>query len=418
MLALPAEGCARAIFALINYFMFTIAKPIIENTLREIESAGLWKTQRVISGRQGVEIVADGKKLLNFCANNYLGLAGRQELVDAAHAALEQYGYGMSSVRFICGTHASHRALEQEIAAFLGKEDAIIFTSCWDANEGLFAALLTDQDAVISDALNHASLIDGIRLCKAERQVFAHMDMSDLEEKLKATQSKRIRCVVTDGVFSMDGHIAPLKDICALAEKYGAMVVVDDSHATGFMGKSGRGTHEEAGVMDKVDIITTTFGKALGGANGGCIAGPKELIALLHQRARTTLFTNTLPVVVAEVTRFVLKFISAHPELRATLWDNTRYFREKMVSAGFTVPQSVHPIVPIMLGDGKVANDMARDMLEEGIYVIGFSYPVVPMGKARIRVQISAAHTKEQVDQLVTAFQKLGAKYGISNPKP
>lgn len=391
--------------------MFTIAKPIIENTLREIEGAGLWKTQRVISGRQGVEIVADGKVLLNFCANNYLGLAGRQELAEAAMGALEKYGYGMSSVRFICGTHASHRALEQEIAAFLGKEDAIIFTSCWDANEGLFAALLTDEDAVISDALNHASLIDGIRLCKAERHVFAHMDMADLEVKLQATQGKRIRCVVTDGVFSMDGHIAPLKEICALAEKYGALVVVDDSHATGFMGARGRGTHEEAEVMDGVDAVTTTFGKALGGANGGCIAGPRELISLLHQRARTTLFTNTLPVVVSETTRFVLKFIDAHPELRETLWDNVRYFRGAMTQAGFTVPDSVHPIVPIMLGDGKVANDMARDMLEEGIYVIGFSYPVVPMGKARIRVQISAAHTRAQIDQLVGAFVKLGQRY-------
>lgn len=393
--------------------MFTNTQPIVEKVLSEIKEAGLWKGQRVLSGRQGVEIEADGRQLLNFCANNYLGLSGRQELVDAAKVALEKYGYGMSSVRFICGTHAVHKELEAAMAKYLQKEEAILFTSCWDANEAMFATLLTDQDAIISDELNHASIIDGIRLCKAERNIFKHMDMADLEEKLKATQGKRIRCVVTDGVFSMDGDVAPLKEICDLADKYNAMVVVDDSHATGFMGTHGRGTPEHCGVEARVDVVTTTFGKALGGANGGIIAGPKALIDLMHQRARTTLFTNTLPTVVAGTTLFVLKFLEEHPELREKIWENVRYFREKMTAVGFNVPKSVHPIVPIMLGDGKIANDMAKDMLEEGIYVIGFSYPVVPMGKARIRVQISAAHTSAQIDKLVEAFTKLGKKYGI-----
>ncbi len=393
--------------------MFQGAKSIVENLLSEIQEAGLWKSQRVISGRQGVEIEADGKRLINFCANNYLGLAGRQELVEVAQDALTRYGYGMSSVRFICGTHQVHKDLEREVARYLHKEDAILFTSCWDANEAMFATLLTDQDAVISDALNHASIIDGIRLCKAERQVFAHMDMADLEAKLQATASKRMRVIATDGVFSMDGHIAPLKEICDLADQYHALVVVDDSHATGFMGPTGRGTPEALGVEDRVDVITTTFGKALGGANGGCIAGPHALIELFHQRARTALFTNTLPTVVASTTLFVLKFIDEHPELRAELWKNTDYFRERMAAVGFTVPASVHPIVPIMLGEGTIANDMARDMLGEGIYVIGFSYPVVPMGKARIRVQISAAHSRDHIDRLVAAFSKLGHTYGI-----
>ncbi len=386
---------------------------VVKSVLDEINSAGLYKQHRVISTRQGTVVTADGRELINFCANNYLGLSGRQELVDEAKKALDTYGYGLSSVRFICGTQTVHKELEKKVAQFLHKEDAIIFTSCWDANEAVFATLLTDADAVISDALNHASLIDGIRLCKAERLVYQHMDMADLEEKLKAAQGKRMRCVVTDGVFSMDGDVAPLKEICDLADKYNAYVVVDDSHASGFMGETGRGSVEACGVLDRVDIITTTFGKALGGANGGCIAGSKEVVELLHQRARTTLFTNTLPPVITATTMFVLDFIDQHPELRETLWKNTLYFREAMAKAGFTVPKSVHPIVPVMIGDGKAASDMAKDLMDEGIYVIGFSYPVVPMGKARIRVQISAAHTTEQIDKLVAAFTKLGKKYGI-----
>lgn len=405
-------------------FGFEPKKEVQQTTLRgvcgkvisEIKDAGLYKQQRVISSRQGAEIVANGKEVINFCANNYLGLSGTQELVDVAKQALETYGYGMSSVRFICGTQTIHRELEEKVAQFLHKDDAIIFTSCWDANEAVFAALLTDEDAIISDELNHASIIDGIRLCKAERLLYKHMDMKDLEEKLQQSQGKRLRCIVTDGVFSMDGDIAPLKEVCDLAEKYNAYVVVDDSHATGFLGETGRGAVEACGVLDRVDVITTTFGKALGGANGGAIAGPKEFIELLHQRARTTLFTNTLPPVVAATTMYVLDAIDKKPEVRKTLMENTVYFRTKMAEAGFKVPTSVHPIVPIMLGDGRLASSMAQDMLEEGIYVIGFSYPVVPQGKARIRVQISAAHTKEQIDKLVSAFIKFGKKYGILQP--
>jgi len=389
---------------------------IAQKNIDEIKDAGLYKEQRIISSRQGTEIIVNGKQLINFCANNYLGLSGRQELVETAKHALDTYGYGMSSVRFICGTQDIHKKLEACVAKFLKKEDAISFTSCWDANEAVFATLLTEEDAVLSDELNHASIIDGIRLCKAERHVFKHMDMQSLEEKLQATRDKRLRCVVTDGVFSMDGDIAPLKQICELAKKYNAYVVVDDSHATGFLGANGRGAVEAEGVLEQVDVITTTFGKALGGANGGAIAGPREFIELLHQRARTTLFTNTLPPVVAATTMYVLDLIERHPELRERLMDNTKYFRSKMVEAGFRVPTSVHPIVPIMIGDGKIASDMARDMLEEGIYVIGFSYPVVPQGKARIRVQISAAHTRTQIDQLVAAFKKLGTTYGILEP--
>ena len=393
--------------------MNTTLNTLSAQTVEDIKKAGLFKSQRVISTKQGSVILADGKELLNFCANNYLGLSGKEDLIDAAKKSLDEYGYGLSSVRFICGTQTIHTALEKQVAAFFHKEDAILFTSCWDANEGVFASLLTDQDAVISDALNHASLIDGIRLCKAERHVFKHMDMEDLEEQLKQTQEKHMRCTVTDGVFSMDGDIAPLKEICDLADKYDAFVVVDDAHASGFLGDTGRGAAEAAGVLDRVDVITTTFGKALGGATGGAVVASKEVVALLHQRARTTLFTNALPPVICGVTSYVLDYVDQHPELRETLWDNTRYFREKMASAGFTLPKSVHPIVPVIIGDAEPAMHMAEDMLAEGIYVIAFSYPVVPMGTARIRVQISASHTKEQIDQLVVAFEKLGKKYNI-----
>jgi len=388
-------------------------RSVSQGIVDDIKQAGLYKSQRVIASRQGAIVNADGKQLINFCSNNYLGLAGKQELVEHAKQALDTYGYGLSSVRFICGTQTIHQALEKKVAEFLHKDAAITFTSCWDANEAVFAALLTDEDAIISDELNHASIIDGIRLCKADRYVFKHMDMNSLEEVLQKTQDKRLRCIVTDGVFSMDGDIAPLRQICQLAKKYNAYVVVDDSHATGFLGATGRGSIEQQEVLEMVDVVTTTFGKALGGANGGAIAGPKEFIELLHQRARTTLFTNTLPPVVAATTMYVLDMIDRHPEFREKLMENTMYFREKMQQIGFSVPESVHPIVPIMLGDGKVAQDMARDMLDEGIYVIGFSYPVVPKGKARIRVQMSAAHSKEQIDILVNAFKKLGAKYGI-----
>lgn len=388
-------------------------KSAVQQELHAIHEQGLYKEHRVIESRQGVIVKVAGKEVINFCANNYLGLSGSQELVDAAKQALDQYGYGLSSVRFICGTQTIHKELEQAVAQFLGKEDAITFTSCWDANEAVFATLLNDQDAILTDQLNHASIIDGIRLCKAERHIFKHMDMADLEQQLKETQSKRLRCIVTDGVFSMDGDIAPLREICDLADKYSAYVVVDDSHCTGFMGANGRGTHELLEVMNRVDIITTTFGKALGGGNGGCIAGPKEVVELLHQRARTTLFTNSLPPVMNAVTLFTLQHIQQHPKLREQLWKNTRYFREQMQHAGFTVPKSEHPIVPVMIGEGKAASDMAKEMLARGIYVIGFSYPVVPQGKARIRVQISALHTTAHIDQLVAAFTELGKKYNV-----
>lgn len=393
--------------------MNTQLNHIAQQTLTEIEQAGLTKRQRVISSRQGTYVTVDGKDYLNFCANNYLGLSGKQELVDAAKQALEKYGYGLSSVRFICGTQTIHQELEAKLAQWFHKEAAISFTSCWDANEAAFATILTDQDAIITDELNHASLIDGIRLCKAERHIFKHMNMADLEQQLKDTQSKRLRCVVTDGVFSMDGDVAPLKDICDLADKYNAYVVVDDSHASGFMGVTGRGAVEQAGVLERVDLITTTFGKALGGSNGGAIIGSKAVIDLYHQRARTTLFTNSLSPMIAATTMFVLDYIDQHPELREQLWTNTRYFRAKMTAAGFTVPQSEHPIVPVMIGDGKAASDMAQALLVDGIYVVGFSYPVVPMGKARIRVQISAGHSQEQLDTLVAAFTKLGKKYKL-----
>lgn len=386
---------------------------VAEQTVQEMFDAGLYKTQRIISGKQGACIVANGKEVINFCSNNYLGLSGRQELITAAKTALDTYGYGLSSVRFICGTQTIHKEVEKKIATYLHQEDAIIFTSCWDANEAVFAALLNEEDAIISDELNHASIIDGIRLCKASRHVYTHMDMSSLEETLQSTMEKRLRCIVTDGVFSMDGDIAPLKNICDLADKYNACVMVDDSHATGFVGSTGRGTIEAHDVMNRVDIVTTTFGKALGGANGGCIAAKKSIIDVLHQKARTTLFTNTVPPMVAATTCFVLDFLDQHPELREKLWENTVYFREQMSLRGFTLPSSVHPIVPIRIGDGGLAMRIANDLFEKGIYVIGFSYPVVPMNKSRIRVQISAVHTKEQIDMLVHAFETVGSSYQL-----
>lgn len=386
--------------------MYTSFKPIVEQELKTIEEAGLHKEERVISSRQGRTVRVGEKELLNFCANNYLGMAGSDEMVQAAKEALDKYGYGLSSVRFICGTQNVHKELEKKTAEFVGMEDAILYTSCMMANMGFFAAFLGEGDVIISDALNHASLIDGIRLCKAERAIFRHMDMGDLEAKLKEQQQKRMRCIVTDGVFSMDGDVASLKGICDLAEKYDALVVVDDSHATGFMGERGRGTHEHCGVLGRVDVITSTYGKALGGATGGFVAGPKELIALLRERSRTYLFSNSLPPAVAGASLFAIQYIENHPELREKLWENTKYFREQMQKAGFTVPESVHPIVPVMLGDAKKAKDMATAMLAEGIYVIAFSYPVVPESAARIRVQISSNHTREDLDKAVDAFVK------------
>ncbi len=386
--------------------MYTSLKPILEKELATIHSSGLHKAERVITSRQGRLIHAEGREVINFCANNYMGLAGSDEMVKAAQDALERFGFGLSSVRFICGTQDIHKELERSTADFVGTDDSILYSSCMSANIGFFASFLTEEDAILSDSLNHASIIDGIRMCRAGLRVFQHLDMSDLESGLQATRDKRVRCIVTDGVFSMDGDVAPLGDICDLAEKYDALVVVDDSHATGFMGKHGRGTHEHWGVDGKVDVITSTYGKALGGASGGYVAGHKEIIDILRERSRTYLFSNTLPPVVAATALFAINYIGDHPELRARLWENTHYFRKGMTQVGFTVPESVHPIVPVIIGDAQKTQQMAREMFDEGIYVIGFSYPVVPHGSARIRVQISSDHTHEDLDKAIDAFVK------------
>jgi glycine C-acetyltransferase len=385
--------------------MYNSLKLILKKELQKIHASGLHKSERIITSPQGRVIKVGKKKYLNFCANNYLGLSGSEKMTQAAKKALEKYGFGLSSVRFICGTQDVHKKLEKKTAEFVGMDDAILYSSCMMANIGFFASFLTEEDIILSDALNHASLIDGIRMCKAERFVYKHMDMQCLEEGLKAAQKKRVRCIVTDGVFSMDGDIAPLKEICDLADKYNALVVVDDSHATGFMGKNGRGTHEHCEVLGRVDVITSTYGKALGGASGGFVAGPKEIIDMLRERSRTYLFSNSLPPVIAASALFAINYIEKHPKLRVNLWKNTNYFRDEIQKAGFNVPKSVHPIVPIMLGDAKKTQDMARAMLDKGIYVIGFSYPVVPESAARIRVQISSEHTKKDIDKLVAAFK-------------
>ncbi len=385
----------------------------LRDTLAEIRAAGLYKDERVLQSPQGPRIAVQGREVLNFCANNYLGLANHAEILAAAHAALETHGFGLSSVRFICGTQAPHQLLEQRLAAFVGQDDAILYTSCFDANGGLFETLLGPEDAVISDELNHASLIDGIRLCKAERLRYKHADMDDLEAQLGSSQSARVRLIATDGVFSMDGDIAPLDRICALAERYDALVMVDDSHATGFVGPSGRGTPEHCGVQGKVDILTSTLGKALGGASGGFTAARAEVVELLRQRSRPYLFSNSLaPVVVAAALR-ALELLADSTALRDQLAANAEYFRAQMTAAGFALRPGVHPIVPILLGDAKLAHDMAHDLLDEGIYVIGFSFPVVPQGQARIRVQVSAAHERAHLDRAVAAFAKVGHKHGI-----
>jgi len=357
--------------------------------------------------------VAGGREVLNFCANNYLGLAGDPRLVAAAHRALDRYGYGLSSVRFICGTQDVHTELEGRLSEFLGTEETILYGSCFDANGGLFETLLGAEDAVISDALNHASIIDGVRLCKAKRFRYANNDMVDLEAQLKSAADCRYRLIVTDGVFSMDGSIADLKAICDLADTYDALVMVDDSHAVGFMGKDGRGTHEHCGVMGRVDIITGTLGKALGGASGGYTSGRGEIVAWLRQRSRPYLFSNTLAPVIAATSLAVLDLVREEPELRQKLQDNSRYFRQAMTQAGFTLVPGQHPIIPVMLGDAVLAQRMAARMLEEGIYVVGFSFPVVPKGQARIRTQMSAAHTLEQLDRAVAAFTKVGKELGV-----
>ncbi|HLC67045.1 MAG TPA: glycine C-acetyltransferase, partial [Candidatus Nanoarchaeia archaeon] len=349
-------------------------KPIIAQVMQSIEEQGLYKEERVIDSPQGAKIITKGKSVLNFCANNYLGLSSHPKVVAAAEAALKKYGYGLSSVRFICGTQSIHKELEHAMSDFLGTEDTILYGSCFDANTGLFETLLTAEDAIISDALNHASVIDGIRLCKAERHVYQHNNMEDLRSHLEQTKGKRLRMIAVDGVFSMDGELAPLKEICSLAEEYNALVMVDDSHATGFIGPNGRGTPEHFGVQDKIDVVTTTFGKALGGASGGCTSGRREIIGLLRQRSRPYLFSNTLAPMIAAASLEVLKLLSQTSDLRKQLMDNAAHFRKRMTELGFTLRLGFHPTVPVMLGDAKIAKGMASDLLNEGIYVIGFSY--------------------------------------------
>jgi len=387
---------------------------VLQEQLDEIRSAGLYKEERIIVTPQGADIeVKGGQEVINFCANNYLGLGNHPELVKAAKDGLDRWGYGMSSVRFICGTQDIHKQLEDKISGFLGTEDTILYSSCFDANGGLFEGVLGAEDAIITDKLNHASVIDGIRLCKAKRFIYEHNDMASLEEKLTEAKDARAKMIATDGVFSMDGDIAKLDEICDLADKYEAMVMVDDSHATGFLGTTGRGSHEYRGVMGRVDVITTTLGKALGGASGGCTSGRKEIVETLRQKSRPYLFSNTVPPPIISGAIKVIDLLSESTHLRDKLENNTKYFREKMTAAGFDIRPGDHPIVPIMLYNAKLAQDIARDLLAEGIYVIGFSYPVVPKGEARIRVQVSAAHEREHLDKAIAAFTKIGAKYDI-----
>ena len=387
---------------------------VIQPTLDQIRDAGLYKAERIITSPQGVTIqVESGEEVLNFCANNYLGLSNDPAVIDAAAAALRTHGFGLSSVRFICGTQDLHKRLEEELARFLGTDDAILYTSCFDANGGLFETLLQEDDAVLSDALNHASIIDGIRLCKAARYRYAHADMDDLEAKLKEAAGTRLRLIATDGVFSMDGDIAPLDRIVELARTHDALVMVDDSHATGFIGATGRGSIEHRGVLGQVDIITSTLGKALGGACGGFTAARAPIVELLRQRSRPYLFSNSLPPALAAAGLAVLERLDETTELRDRLAENTAYFRREMTSAGFDITPGVHPIVPIMLYEAPLAQGMAADMLREGIYVIGFSYPVVPEGQARIRVQISAAHESAHLDRAIDAFTRVGRQRGI-----
>jgi glycine C-acetyltransferase len=382
--------------------------------LASLREAGLYKSERVIVSKQAGEIaVTSGERVLNFCANNYLGLAGSPELIETAKAALERYGYGMASVRFICGTQEEHRQLEQRIAAFLGTEDAILYSSCFDANTGLFETILGEEDAVISDALNHASIIDGVRLCKARRYRYANNDMAELERCLKEASDARFRLIATDGVFSMDGIFANLPDICALAERYDAMVMVDDSHAVGFVGPGGRGTPAACGVADRVDILTGTLGKALGGASGGYTAARRPVVEWLRQRSRPYLFSNTLAPVIAATSLRVFSMIEAGDALRERLYANSRRFRKDMTKLGFTLAGADHPIIPVMLGDAALAGRMADMMLERGVYVIGFSFPVVPRGQARIRTQMSAAHSSEDVDRCVSTFAEVGRELGV-----
>jgi len=387
----------------------------IQQQIDDVKNEGLYKAERIITSQQFSDVTVAGHQVLNFCANNYLGLANSPELIQAAQQGLDSHGFGVASVRFICGTQDIHKQLEAKISEFLGTEDTILYSSCFDANGGLFETILGAEDAVISDALNHASIIDGVRLCKAKRYRYANNDMAELEAQLKQADADgaRYKLIATDGVFSMDGVIADLKSVCDLADKYNAMVMVDDSHAVGFVGKKGRGTHEYCDVLDRVDIITGTLGKALGGASGGYTSGKKEVIEWLRQRSRPYLFSNSLAPSIVTASIKVLEMLAQGDDLRAKLWENAAYFREKMSAAGFTLAGKDHAIIPVMLGDAKVASEFARRMLEQGIYVVGFSFPVVPKGQARIRTQISAAHSKVQLDKAIDAFIRIGKDMGV-----
>lgn len=394
--------------------MYKTLKPELEKELAEIEEAGLYKRERIITTPQGADIrVSTGQEVINFCANNYLGLSSHPKVIEAAKKTIDSHGYGMSSVRFICGTQDIHKQLEEKISKFLGTEDTILYAAAFDANGGVFEPLFSAQDAIISDELNHASIIDGVRLCKAQRFRYKNCDMEDLEKQLQAAADARHRIIVTDGAFSMDGAVAPLDKICDLADKYEALVMIDESHCSGFIGKTGRGTHEFFDVIDRVDIITGTLGKALGGASGGFTSGRKEIIDMLRQRSRPYLFSNTLAPAITGASIAVLDMLSETTELRDKLESNTKYFREKMTEAGFDIKPGFHPIVPVMLYDAKVAQEFAAKMLDEGIYVIGFYYPVVPKEKARIRVQVSAAHEMHHLDKAIAAFVKVGKELGV-----
>ncbi len=394
--------------------MYKTLQPVLKKELAEIEEAGLYKRERIIISPQGADIKIDtGAEVINFCANNYLGLSSHPKVLEAAKKAIDKYGYGMSSVRFICGTQDIHKELEAKISEFLGTEDTILYAAAFDANGGVFEPLLGAEDAIISDELNHASIIDGVRLCKAQRFRYKNCNMEDLEQQLIAAKDCRHRLIVTDGAFSMDGSVAPLDKICDLADKYQALVMIDESHCSGFIGKTGRGTHEHFNVIDRIDIITGTLGKALGGASGGFTSGKKEIIEMLRQRSRPYLFSNTLAPTIAGASVAVLDMLSEAPTLRDKLEYNTKYFREKMTAAGFDIKPGFHPIVPVMLYDAKVAQEFATKMLEEGIYVIGFFFPVVAKGMARIRVQLSAAHEQHHLDKAIAAFTKVGKEMKV-----
>lgn len=393
--------------------------PIIERldeSLAQLQAGGLFKRERVLQGPQGAHVLTDGEELINLCANNYLGLASHPDVIAAVHAAVDRYGYGMASVRFICGTQTPHRELEQRLSQFLGTEDTILFPSCFDANGGLFETLLDEQDAVISDALNHASIIDGIRLSKAKRFRYENSDMAGLEQCLQEASGARTKLIATDGVFSMDGTIANLRGVCDLAERYGALVMVDDSHATGFMGRNGRGTHEHCDVMGRVDILTGTLGKALGGASGGYVSARRSVVAWLRQRSRPYLFSNSVSPIVAAVSLRVLDMIEEDPSLRTRVHDNAMRFRAGLAAAGLSLVPGEHPIIPVMLGDAALATEMAERLLHRGIYVIGFSYPVVPMGQARIRTQMSSALSTADLDRAIEAFTGVANELGVVRP--